>query len=449
MEKFCEAEFYCDVAVCGGGVAGAVTAIASALNGAETVLIEKELFLGGDNYYAGVSSILTFHSKQGKKIVDGIPQKIIDNLVKNGTSKGHVADIVGVAGSVTPVCVSAFSLELYKMCAKAGVKVLNGFSLFEAEIDSSSKNIKTAYLKNKDRYFAIHPKIWVDASGCGLLSKLCGGKFIDKNDDEDMPATLIFHVADVDIEKIKDYMLNNRDEFHSETRFDLLDNSVLLGCSGFFSTIKKAELTLKRDRVLFYQTLSPTEVSINMSRIPSFFATGPSEDCYAFAMSQICEIFDFLKRDVVGFENSHISYIFPKMGLREQGRVEGKYILSKDDVSNGHRFEDEIAYGGFPIDIHKDSDSGLICSSLEGEGFYGIPYRVLVSNSFDNLFTVGKCLSADFESHASVRVQASLMALGEATGTASALCAKQNKKPEEIEVKELRDLLRKNGACIM
>ena len=41
------------------------------------------------------------------------------------------------------------------------------------------------------------------------------------------------------------------------------------------------------------------------------------------------------------------------------------------------------------------------------------------------------------------------MALGEATGTASALCAKQNKKPEEIEVKELRDLLRKNGACIM
>ena len=64
MEKFCEAEFYCDVAVCGGGVAGAITAIASALNGAETVLIEKELFLGGDNYYAGVSSILTFHSKQ-------------------------------------------------------------------------------------------------------------------------------------------------------------------------------------------------------------------------------------------------------------------------------------------------------------------------------------------------------------------------------------------------
>ena len=51
MEKFCEAEFYCDVAVCGGGVAGAITAIASALNGAETVLIEKELFLGGDNYY--------------------------------------------------------------------------------------------------------------------------------------------------------------------------------------------------------------------------------------------------------------------------------------------------------------------------------------------------------------------------------------------------------------
>ena len=74
------------------------------------------------------------------------------------------------------------------------------------------------------------------------MSRLCGGKFIDKNDDEDMPATLIFHVADVDIEKIKDYMLNNRDEFHSETRFDLIDNSVILGCSGFFTAIKTAEL---------------------------------------------------------------------------------------------------------------------------------------------------------------------------------------------------------------
>ena len=40
----------CDVLVIGGGVAGTAAAVAAAREGARTVLVEKERFLGGTGY---------------------------------------------------------------------------------------------------------------------------------------------------------------------------------------------------------------------------------------------------------------------------------------------------------------------------------------------------------------------------------------------------------------
>lgn len=441
-------EMICDVAVIGGGVSGCVAAIACARAGADTVLIEKRNFLSGDAFYSSVDTILTFHSLKGKLIVKGIPGEIIDRLSSLGASLGHVRDTVGAAWSVTPVSCAALALLLRKMCQDSGVKILSGAELLSLKKGSgSSRVITSGVVKQDGNMINLKPRVWIDASGQPLLALFGGGSLVRDLISRRMPGALIFHVKGVDISLIKIYMKENKAEFHYETLFDLLEQTPVLGCSGFFSMIKAASLPVARDRLLFYQTLAPDEVSVNTSRVPAAFQSKISS-AYSEALKQVNAIFLFMKNSVPGFKSSYISYIAPSIGWRENGRGKGVYILSASDVVNGSRFEDEIAYGGFPVDIHDDSGSGIVMNKIAGDGFYGVPYGCVVSEDLDNLFFVGKGLSAEFEAHASVRVQASSMAIAEAAGTAAYLACKRKLAPRELNVGVLKDLLRKNGACI-
>ncbi len=428
---------YFDTVVCGGGAAGFAAAVASARHGAETALIDENEHMGGDIYYAGIPSMLTFHSKKGRPLVGGIAGELIDGLRASGGSAGHVTDTVGVAGTVTPVSPAAAAIQMRLMCSRAGVKLLCGTRIEGVEADCFGA-VKRVRCRRGDDRFSIESETFIDASGCGALVRMAGGRMID--DGRTMPGTLIFNVAGVDLKAVKDYMKANRGEFHFETRFDSIDSCPVLGCSGFFSLFRGSRLRINRDRVLFYQTLSPSEVSVNMTRIPS--AMRGDENAMQFAVDQAMKIFGFLKNDVPGFSKSFISYIAPRIGWRELGRVEGLYKLSNSDVAEGRRFDDEIAYGGFPVDIHEDSGNGIRSRGVKGDGFYGIPYRTLISSSCENVLACGKCLSSEFEAHASARVQAVCMATGEAAGTAAAIAVKKGYLPCDLPYFRLRDALK-------
>ena len=60
----------------------------------------------------------------------------------------------------------------------------------------------------------------------------------------------------------------------------------------------------------------------------------------------------------------------------------------------------------------------------------------------------GRCLSSNQQAYESWRAMAPVMCIGEATGTAAALCVKTNKLPKELDVKRLQDQLIKQGAEI-
>lgn len=432
-----------DTVVCGGGPAGFAAAVSSAKCGASVLLIEKENFLGGDIFNAGIPSMLSFHSVKGKLLTAGAAGELIDNLCRNSGSMGHVTDTVGVAGSVTPVSPAAVSVMMRNICSDAGVTVFSGTEVISAEADCFGA-VHKIICRRGGCDISVKSDFWIDASGCGALVSLAGGRFID--DSRSMPGTLIFNVSGVDLNAVRDYMKANRQEFHFETVFDGIDECRCLGCSGFFSLFRNARLKINRDRILFYQTVAPSEVSVNMTRIPSSMKENP--DAYSFALEQVKSIFRFLRRDVPGFSSSLISYIAPKIGWRENGRAEGLYVLKNSDVSEGRRFDDEIAYGGFPVDIHDDSGSGLVSSGIKGDGFYGIPYRTLISSSCENVLICGKCMSAEFEAHASARVQVTSMAMGQAAGTAAALCAKRGYLPCDLPYYRLRDALVSSGALI-
>ena len=79
---------------------------------------------------------------------------------------------------------------------------------------------------------------------------------------------------------------------------------------------------------------------------------------------------------------------------------------------------------------------------------YSIPFGALVPVGIENLLVAGRCISGTYEAHASYRVTGDCVAMGQAAGTAAALCAEQKIPVSQIDAKRLRTALKKNGVRV-
>ncbi len=131
-------------------------------------------------------------------------------------------------------------------------------------------------------------------------------------------------------------------------------------------------------------------------------------------------------------------------GKRESRRLMGDYVLTQNDVQKAVLFPDRISYGGWPIDVHHAKG---IYSGLEGPfhcdttvPIYSIPFRCLYSANIDNLLFAGRDMSVTHIALGTVRVQGTLSALGQAAGTAAALCIGHHLTPRELGRQHIAEL---------
>lgn len=137
-------------------------------------------------------------------------------------------------------------------------------------------------------------------------------------------------------------------------------------------------------------------------------------------------------------------------GKRESRRFEGPYLINQHDVVEQRRHDDDVAFGGWSIDLHPAD--GIYsekpgCDQWHAKGVFPIPYRCLFSRNIANLFLVGRTMSATHVAFGSTRVMATLSACGQAAGLAAAACARDGKRPADLVAPERmkvlqRDLLR-------
>jgi hypothetical protein len=157
---------------------------------------------------------------------------------------------------------------------------------------------------------------------------------------------------------------------------------------------------------------------------------------------------DYEKRDLV---RNYRILCFPSYNAkRESRRLVGDYILRQEDCVSGHVFEDAVAYAGWTIDVHNQDG---IFSGLSGPYDFDIqvpvnqiPFRCLYSKNIENLLMAGRCISATHVALGTIRVQNTLAAIGQAVGTAAALCVKLGTTPRELG--RLRQRLLRNDAYI-
>ena len=99
-----------------------------------------------------------------------------------------------------------------------------------------------------------------------------------------------------------------------------------------------------------------------------------------------------------------------------------------------------MTFGEFGVDIH-DVKRGEKSAHGTKVRPYEIPYRCLLPEGIRGLLFAGRCISGTHEAHASYRVTGTCMAMGQAAGLAAAMAVAENRSPEQIDGRSLRQAL--------
>jgi hypothetical protein len=392
-----------NVVVAGGGPSGVIAAVAAARSGADTLLIERYPFLGGN----GTAGLMTCYNgfrnqrpPDALQTVKGIPAEYIADLVR----LGGIADYDSypkaehdVAGGDLPYCIGfdpeAAKVASLNLICKEGVKLRLHSWIAAPMLDGS--RVTGVIVESKSGRQAIAADVVIDATGDGDIAARAGAPFMG-------PAR----------------------------KGDRMDMSLMYRLGGLPSNIEGSYGGIRiGDRVVKWgpgfdgdgldvENLSKAEVETRLK-----------------LWTQVQEM-----KQKPGTESVYLMQSATGIGVRETRRILGEYVVTEQDAIRGTHFSDIIAISSNPMPSYHDKRF-----FFEHEGFE-IPYRSLVPKNVEGLVLTGRCISCEQAPFQSARSMAPAMAIGHASGCAAAMAAKGDVSPRKLDVKALQNLLLSQNA---
>jgi hypothetical protein len=440
-----------DVLVVGGGPAGLGAALGAAGCGAEVLLAERYGFLGGNATAALVMPLMSSHTQHGKPPPADIsrlmpPDHGPGESVVAGAFNKFLTRLVAANGALSPSArtgfVVPFDPEIFKLVAldlldEAGVKFL--LHAFATEVIGRHRPDGVVF-ETKSGPVVVKARAIVDCTGDGDIAARAGASFELGRESDALvqPMTLMFRMVEFERAAFAAYIKAHPDQWR--------------GVHGLWDLIAQAtaagELDLPREDLLFFGTPQEHEVSVNSTRVTGVLGTDVWDLTYAEWQSrrQMRQIAAFLRRYVPGFEQAYVVQSGVNIGVRETRRIIGDYQLTAADVLEARKFDDVVARGAYPIDIHNPTGSGTILKRLPPGEAYDIPLRCLLPEGVERLVVAGRCISGTHEAHSSYRVMPIAMATGQAAGVCAALAARTGRTPRELPVEYVQRELRRQGA---
>ena len=437
----------CDVLVCGGGPAGFAAAISASRHGAKTILIERYGFPGGMMTAAMVNPIYGFFARH-LQVIRGIGQELVDELMKiPGATLGHTyrQDCiavrhkrgecltgtdesrcpVGTVANVCPVDSELTKVVMMQMLVQSNVRVV--YHAWVTGTILKGDIITDVIIQGKSGKNRIRAKVVIDTTGDADVCAFSGVKFSKGFGEKQItkPPSLKFKIMNVDL---------NRDRI----KFRLPH-------------------TVSGEETFALMMALPEKGSYTINA-PSGILDFDSTDTVSLSNGQesttlrMFKLFEWMKENVKGCQNIKLHSFATNIGIRESRRIEGKYVLTEEDVQSSRKFpKSGITNGVHPIDLHlKDisfSNKHLIPARC-GD-YYQIPYECMVPVGVANLLVAGRSISATFLAQGSLRVMATCMGMGQAAGTAAYLTvSKASNQVGNINTDELRSLLIEDGVYL-
>ena len=417
-----------DVIVVGGGTAGCAAAYMAGKLGLKTLLIEKSIHLGGTI----TSALVVPAMKSGEHQIN---TEFYKELISELHSIGGQATYQGNPGWFNP---ELTKIALDTLMAKANVEVFFDTHIRDVILENKeikgviiSKEMLSVYndkigIENKELSVSIEAKYVIDATGNCEIGKLCGCEFL-KEKKKEQPVSLRFMMGGVDVPRFAKW-LKDFDTDRNVTTVEDIDGFIHLSTAYTWDKGKKWALAplfddavakgiLKDHDRNYFQIFTvagmPSTIAFNCPRIIDYTKTldvANMSKALQLARKNIFRLANFCKIYLEGFENAYISNIADMLGIRVSRRIKGKYVYTIDDVKSGKTFERPIVVSNYPVDVHSKEKDG---STLEVVKDYTLPLESLMSADIDNLFVVGRCISADFMAQGALRVQASCFSMGE------------------------------------
>lgn len=406
-----------DLIIVGGGTSGVACAYIAAKKGLNTLLVEKTDVLGG----AITQGLVVPSMKVDTK---GINCEFFTDL-KTFAAKYNANFTYFDSNDAW------FNPELLKIVLDDMLSSVNCNVLFSTQVQNVSKQDSFIItLSHKMLSIYVESNYIVDATSNAEIFKILNLDLQNESENQ-QAATLRFILSNIDLNVFSKWITeldkdtnvttvdNTGDEIHLSTAYTWDDNRKWALEPIFKEAVKNGDLTLNDSA--YFQVFSiksmPNSLAFNCPRIIlENYENLLDPFVYSRALKQgrerIYRLFNFCKKYFPGFENCFISHISDTLGIRESYRIKGKYTLTKEDIINNKKFQNIAFACNYPIDIHSCSK---VNDKLEYTNHtYCVPIETLISEKDDNVYAVGRIISADFESQAAVRTQLSCFSMGEA-----------------------------------
>ena len=426
-----------DVIVVGAGSAGATAAIAAGRAGASTLLLERLPFLGGTST-AVLDTFYGYYTPGSKsvKVVGGIPDDVVAGLAKYNAS----FERPNTYGAGTGVTYHPEYLKVVweKLVTEAGCQIL--LNAWVQDVIKKEGKIDGLVVATKSGLQVFRCKQVIDASGDADICYQAGFPYeLAGEIDPAQTLTTTFKMVNVDLVKRETVSKNELHALMSKAAESGNYNLPRKEGSDHITPVNHMTATVMT-RLSSFRKGNSGKV-INASN-PELLSQAEIQ-----GRLQAIEYIRFLKDYVPGYEKAQLSTFGVQIGVRETRRVEGEYRLTTEDVLSARKFDDQIGHCGAPMEDHHDG-ADTAWKYLPDQQTVGIPYRTLVPKKSKNVLVAGRCFSASHVAHSSVRSMAQCMVMGEAAGVAAAMAIAQKCIPIDLDVKILRDNLKKQGAIV-
>ncbi|WP_029137188.1 FAD-dependent oxidoreductase [Nakamurella lactea] len=434
-----------DVLVVGGGPAGVSAAVGAARMGAKTLLLERHGFLGG-MWTAGMVLTLAGYNcwlRPYVRAVDGVPGE----WLRRAVSLGGAEDNAGFVLNSEPEVMKLVADELL---AEAGAETL--FHTWAAAPIVQGGAVVGLCIENVDGRSAVLAGATVDCTGDGEVFARAGNAW--EKSDSLQPMTMPFRMVGAALDPAISHSAPQCVPIGPEP--GMLGEPVLGDHSSRRNDVPFDPRLMRQQRAAgrlpsyggpWFGGLDKDVLWVNSTR-----HYGDASNVRDLTRAEIegrrssRAISEFLTR-TPGLQGARLLQTSTQIGVRETRRLVGNYTMTGNDVRSGTAFNDSVAVGCWPIDVHPaDGEVGM--HQMYVPLPYGIPYRSLIPRTVEGLVVAGRCISVDRDALGSTRVGATCAAIGHAAGVAAALAAGDGVSPSRVDVAALQGALIEQGAIV-